>query len=120
MNSALSNLQPSKNDRSEPRKILRGPATLLRKNQSSLRVRTVDISTAGIAIIGPENIAQGQLCGISLATFVNGNMAEINAVGKVVYSICVGTTGFRIGMHFTEVEAAGQVALTQLMTMSDT
>jgi c-di-GMP-binding flagellar brake protein YcgR len=84
-----------------------------------VRVRTLDISTAGIAIIVPENIPQGELCGVSLETFVNGKMAQINAVAKVVYCICVGTTGFRVGMQFTNVEPAGQVALAQLMALSD-
>lgn len=114
MNSVLDNFNP-KNNRSEPRRILRTPATLLFKDRPPVRVRTIDISTSGIAIMVPMNVAEGQSCGISVDTFVNGRMVQINAVAKVIYSICVGTTGFRVGMQFTNVEPAGQTALAQLM-----
>jgi c-di-GMP-binding flagellar brake protein YcgR len=104
-----------KTERGEPRKILRCPAMFMIQDHPAVRVRTIDISASGIAIMAPHNVPEGLTCGIAFTTFVNGHMAQINVMARVIYTICIGTEGFRVGMQFAEVDPASRVALTQLV-----
>jgi c-di-GMP-binding flagellar brake protein YcgR len=101
--------------RTEARKLLRCQATVLLKNAPSLKTRTIDVSLSGISLMAPENIVPGKLCGIAFEAAVNGKIRQVNAVGKVVYSICVGTSGFRIGLQFTDIDAPSRAALGQIL-----
>lgn len=61
----------------------------------------------------PEHIESGQLCGIALETPVHGKMVEVNTVAKIVYGICVGTTGFRVSQQFTDIDPASKIAINK-------
>lgn len=63
----------------------------------------------------PEQLAAGQVVGISFDVLINGNMKRINAVATAVYSICTGTEGFRIGFQFTDIDASSTTTLNELL-----
>lgn len=104
-----------KDARTEVRTLLRCNAQILFRDAPPMPARTVDISTKGICVIVPQDLARGQECGITFKTSIDGDQVEVNVVGKVVYSICVGTQGFRIGYQFTNVEPASRHAIDQLI-----
>lgn len=104
-----------KDARNEVRKVLRCQARILFKNAPSLSGRTFDISPSGICIIAPEHIAPGQSCGLSFSTPIAGKIIEVNTLAKVAYSICIGTTGFRVGFQFVDPDPAARAAINQIL-----
>jgi c-di-GMP-binding flagellar brake protein YcgR len=101
--------------RVDERKIIRCNAVVYLKNSRPLKARTVDISTSGMCIMTVENVAHNQMCGISFETPVNGTLVKVEAVAKVVYSICVGRDGFRLGLQFSNLDANSQAALERIL-----
>jgi c-di-GMP-binding flagellar brake protein YcgR len=109
-------LMPKTRDaRAAPRKVLRCGAKVLFTNTSPLKVRMVDISTSGMCLMAPENIAADQICNIVFETTVHEKIYRLSVIAKSVYSICIGTSGFRVGMQFTNIDPAAQTTLNQIM-----
>ena len=101
--------------RTETRKVLRCHGKLLQKTAPPLIVTTIDISSDGIAVMAPENVPPGDICCIAFDTLVNGKPIHLQAISRVIYSICVGTAGFRVGLLFTELDSVTKATLSQLM-----
>lgn len=80
-----------------------------------LRAKTVDVSLGGLCLMVPEQLPVGQKCNIGFEAPLNGKMVRIFAVAKVAYSILSGTDGFRTGLQFTEIDAANDKLLAEVM-----
>jgi len=101
--------------RVDERKIIRCNAMLFLKNSRPLKARTVDLSASGMCVMTIDNVAHNQMCGISFETPVNGELVKVEAVAKIVYSICVGRDGFRLGLQFSNLDANSQAALKRIL-----
>lgn len=62
--------------------------------------QTVDISPGGISLMLPRHLNPGDQYVISFDTAVDGSEVSVNAAATLIYSIFVGTTGFRTGFQF--------------------
>ncbi|OWW20100.1 hypothetical protein AYR66_11970 [Noviherbaspirillum denitrificans] len=98
-----------------PRKLLRGQARIALPGMSAMRAKTIDVSLGGLCLMVPEQISPGKICNVGFEAPLNGKMVRVFAVGKVVYSILAGTEGFRTGLQFTEVDAANNKLLAEVM-----
>ena len=98
-----------------PRKVLRGQARVALPGMPAMRAKTIDVSLGGICMMVPEQIPPGKVCNVGFEAPLNGKMVRVFAVGKVVYSILAGTDGFRTGLQFTEVDAANNKLLAEVM-----
>lgn len=110
-NTALS----SRDGRSDARVILRVSASILFKDAPPMRGKTVDIALNGIALLAPEQIAVGTTCCIRFNAMIRGQFTQIESVAKVIYCICVGTAGFRVGCQFTDMDAASRTTIGQIV-----
>jgi len=101
--------------RNYPRKVLRGQARVALPGMPAMRARTLDVSLGGICLIVPEQLPPGRFVNVGFEAPLNGSMIRIFAAGKVIYSILAGTEGFRTGLQFTEIDAANNKLLAELM-----
>ena len=108
-------MTPKSETRNYPRKVLRTQARVALPGMPALRARTVDVSLGGICLMVSEQLAPGCICNVGFEAPLNGNMVRIFAVAKVVYSILSGTEGFRTGLQFTELDAANNKLLAEVM-----
>jgi len=108
-------LQASREGRSEERKIFRTSGTLFQRGHAPLPIKTLDISTMGIGVMSPEAVREGTTCGIDFSGFAGDRKLHVQVMARVVYCICVGTTGFRLGFQFTDVPPDMRVAINQLV-----
>ncbi|HYD79426.1 MAG TPA: PilZ domain-containing protein [Paucimonas sp.] len=114
-NAALRAPQSPKDGRTEARTVLRVSATVLFKNAPPMPGKTIDISPSGLALLGEEQLIPGTECGVRFTAMVQGKIMKVEAVARVVYSICVGITGFRTGFQFTNMDPASKTAITQII-----
>jgi hypothetical protein len=52
----------------------------------------------------PRAMNTGDQCSVAFNPSIDGKTVALNASAKVVYSICVGTSGFRTGFQFEEID----------------
>ena len=97
------------------RKPLRAPARIGLPAGEVLRARTVDISLGGVCVTVAEQLRVGQACMVAFETILNGQSRQVAAKATVIYSILRGTEGFRTGLQFTEIDAANNKTLAELM-----
>jgi hypothetical protein len=100
--------------RSDVRKIFRCTANIVLETGAIVVGRTVDISTVGISIMTPSALARGVCVRVDLSSYENRRVITLNVSAKVKYCICVGTTGFRIGFEFVQVDAATARTISKL------
>ena len=101
--------------RTYPRKILRGQARVALSGMPAMRAKTVDVSLGGICLFVPEQLRPGQICNVGFEAPADGKVVRVFALAKVVYSILAGTDGFRTGLQFTELDAANNKLLAEVM-----
>ena len=101
--------------RNYPRKVLRGQARIALPGMPATRAKTLDVSLGGICLLVPEQLPTGRIFNVGFEAPLNGNMVRVFAAGKVIYSILAGTEGFRTGLQFTEIDAANNKLLAELM-----
>lgn len=63
----------------------------------------------------PVQIPVGSECRAALETSHNGTVVHLVAQARVAYSILNGTEGFRTGLQFTNIDAANNKILAELM-----
>lgn len=88
------------------RRIMRCRATMHLRDGASVSVRTIDISTMGLSLMSPQTLSAGQVCELRFELAVKGKLHDIRAGARVVYNTCQGVEGFRLGLAFTEPDAA--------------
>jgi hypothetical protein len=98
-----------------PRKLLRGQARVALPGMPAVRAKTVDVSLGGLCILVPEQLIPGKIYNVGFEAPLNGKMVRVFAMAKVVYSILSGTDGFRTGLQFTEIDAANNKLLAEVM-----
>jgi hypothetical protein len=100
--------------RTEQRKALRCSATVMSRANSPQAGRTIDISQKGISVMLPKHLNPGDQYVISFDTTMGSRLVSVNASATLVYSICVGTSGFRTGFQFGPVDANTAQIIKQL------
>lgn len=104
-----------KEARAEARKILRCTAKVVGGNGTQVSARTMDISMSGISLMVAEPLAPSQQYTIVFDAFANEKLIKVNAPAKVVYCICVGTSGFRVGFQFDQKNEIAMRSIRQLL-----
>jgi hypothetical protein len=98
-----------------PRKVLRAQARVALPGMPALRSKTVDVSLGGLCLMVPEQLTPGKIYNVGFEAPLNGKTVRVFAMAKVVYSILAGTDGFRTGLQFTEIDAANNKLLAEVM-----
>lgn len=110
---------PSENvEPCEPaRRTLRTWADIVLAANRTLRARTVEFTSKGLAIVASSNLpAKTPLEVNCVIPMRNGKFASFNAKGHVTHSIYSSQdNGFRIGIAFDEVPRNSAVTLQQLV-----
>jgi PilZ domain-containing protein len=104
-----------KESRVEPRKIVRYSARVLSNNSTSVKARTIDISMSGISLMLDEPIPVSQQYSVVFEAAIGDKFVKINLAGRSMYCTCVGTSGFRVGIHFDQHNEAIAKTIRQLM-----
>lgn len=91
--------------RRSERKIFRSPAQLWLPGREWQSVRTVDISTGGLALVVPSNLPTDAPCEIRFRAPLLGLRIEmLQTRGRIAYSILSGKeNGFLVGVQFLEL-----------------
>jgi hypothetical protein len=109
-------LKPNpKEQRTEIRKTLRCAATVTSTKTPPLPGRTVDISLHGISIMLPKPMKVGEQFMLSFDAMSGSKMLTVKVSAKVAYCICVGTSGFRSGFQFAQLEERNAKIIRDLM-----
>ena len=104
-----------KDARTAARKVLRCPARVLLSETVAIKGRTIDVSMAGVSVMFDEPIPVAQQCTLIFDASINGKIVKINVKAKAVYCTCVGTSGFRVGMHFSQQDQETAKLIRQLL-----
>ena len=100
--------------RTEQRKVFRCPATVMSPTNYPQAGRTIDISSKGISVMLDKHLSAGDQYTISFNTTLGNQLVSVNASARLVYSICVGTSGFRTGFQFGTLDARTAQVIKQL------
>ncbi|MFI4940382.1 MAG: PilZ domain-containing protein [Burkholderiales bacterium] len=100
----ISRVPPPKTLRSEERRVLRCAAAVISSNSPPVHGKTVDVSSKGISVMLPRAMNNGDQCTVAFNPSIDGKTVMLSAPAKVVYSICVGTSGFRTGFQFEGID----------------
>ena len=93
-----------KEQRTEARKTLRCAATVSSPKGPPHLGRTVDISLHGVSIMLPKPMSVGDQFTVCFDTMTGNKMHSVKASARVAYCICVGTSGFRSGFQFVQLD----------------
>jgi len=110
----------SKDARADVRKILHCPVRIIAKNGNVIRGRSLDVSTGGMSVMLNEPFDGAPQCvvtfeALSASQLTNGKPISVTVAAEAVYSICVGTSGFRVGFKFDRSNEGAAKALRQLL-----
>lgn len=94
---------------------MRCQARIVLPGMAPIRARTLDVSLGGTCVIAAEQLQIGQSCDVGFEAPLNGKMVVVIAAAKVIYCILSGTDGYRIGLQFTQLDAANNKTLAELM-----
>ncbi|HXA46279.1 MAG TPA: PilZ domain-containing protein [Burkholderiaceae bacterium] len=104
-----------KEQRTEERKTLRCAATITSAKTAPLLGRTVDISLHGVSIMLPKPMNVGEQFTVSFDTMTGNKIHAVKASARVTYCICVGTSGFRSGFQFAQLDEKSIKIIKDLM-----
>ena len=97
--------------RQDPRKTLRTLATV-RVGRQAFQVRTLDISASGVAIVAAVNPPAGMQLELEFLVPGRKGVVPVRVRGQVMHSVlCGAENGFRVGVAFRELDAAGRRAI---------
>lgn len=97
------------------RKPVRGRTILVLPDGRRVGGSARDLSLGGICMTLAEQMPAGLNCTAALETVLDGRVVHFAAKAKVIYSILSGTEGFRTGLEFSEIDAANDRILAELM-----
>jgi hypothetical protein len=103
------------NRRLNARIALRSPATVVLSGGAARDVRMWDLATDGASLLSARPIPQGSVVELRLDLPGAAAAASIAATARVVYSSYLAPGEFKIGLVFTQLDAAGADAITAFM-----
>ncbi|HJV64009.1 MAG TPA: PilZ domain-containing protein [Albitalea sp.] len=92
------------NRRIHPRKVLRGPATIVLPGQPPRDGRTWDVGLDGMSVMSPRPIPPGTRCEVSFDVPSGGKSMHVTAQVKVLYCSYCGPDGFKVGTAFGDLD----------------
>jgi c-di-GMP-binding flagellar brake protein YcgR len=100
--------------RQAERKTLKTKATLAIEGQTTLTVRTVDISATGMSLSLPGPLPIGKPAQIGFELYYDGKVTPVNARSKVAY--CIFSNGeFKVGFHFVTLDLNAVTTLAKYL-----
>jgi hypothetical protein len=102
-----------KNLRSEERKKLHCPTTVLFRDAPALTGKAIDISSNGISMVLPESLESGKECLVTFEATVAGTKYKVAVRANPVYSIYSGDS-FRTGFKFERVDETTSASIRAL------
>lgn len=100
--------------RQEPRQPFSLAATV-RVDETELRAKSLDLSSAGLSLKAYWSLPPGTLCRVELQCQGSGQPPSvIRAQVQVLHSAAV-EGGFRVGMKFQQMDEASQALLSELL-----
>ncbi len=94
--------------RQEQRYVFRRRGFMTTDN-TTLQIRTVDVSMQSMAVMSPEPIKAGKRCSVVLDAVIGARIVQLQFSCKAIYCILAGTEGFRTSLYIDgNVEAHKQ------------
>jgi c-di-GMP-binding flagellar brake protein YcgR len=97
-----------------PRKKLCCSAKVAAENRAPLKGQAIDISLNGISVLVAEPIPFGLSCSVAFEVAIDGEIKQVSAIARSVYSVAKGTEGFRIGLQFFYLDESKAALINQL------
>lgn len=94
---------PGANRRIHPRKVLRGPATIVVPGQPPRDGKTWDLGLDGMSVISPRPIPPGTRCEVRFDLPGVDHPTHVTAPVKVLYCSYCGADGFKVGTAFGDL-----------------
>ncbi|ABR91320.1 Hypothetical protein mma_1104 [Janthinobacterium sp. Marseille] len=113
---ALPNPEPR---RKEQRFVFRRRG-LMTRGATTTQIHTVDVSTQGMGVMGPEPVRTGEVCAIMLDALVGGRMMQLKFTGKAVDCTLAGIQGFRTSLYIDGSVEAHQLQLQKIIATCST
>jgi len=101
--------------RGEPRRAWPRRAVVLVEGQPRQPARTIDISISGLSLMTERPVPLNARCGICISFLRGEVLSQIEVAGNAVYSILVGTKGYRTGIQFTQIDSATRALISQIV-----
>jgi len=95
---------PGANRRIHPRRVLRGPATIVVGGQAPRDGRVWDVGLDGMSVISAKPIAPGTRCEVSFDLPARGSATHVTAQVRVLYCSYIGAEGFKVGTAFGKLD----------------
>lgn len=92
------------NRRIHPRRVLRGPATIVLPGQPPRDGKVWDLGLDGMSVMSPRPISPGTRCEVSFDVPSGGSATHVTAPVKVLYCSYCGADGFRVGTAFGDLD----------------
>ena len=99
------------NRRLSARTACRSPASVTLPSGAVLDVQMWDLGSDGASMTSPRPITQGSVVELRFELPVVGGPARIVAKARVVYSSYMAPANLRVGVMFTELDAASATAI---------
>jgi len=104
------------NRRLAERKLLRGKAALHFPDRPLMEVRTLDISTSGMAVVAPDNLPPSATCTIQFMLPLKKGRQPVQLSGRIVHSVFSNAEGgVKVGMQFLNVPASTTAIVKQFI-----
>jgi len=104
------------NRRLAERKLLRGKAVLQVPGRPAMDVRTLDISTSGMAVVAPDNLPPSATCTIQFVLPLKRGRQTVQLNARIVHSVFSNAEGgVKVGMQFLNVPASTTAMVTQFI-----
>ncbi len=88
---------------------------LMTTDETTMQIRTVDVSMQGLAVVGPAPVKAGKLCSIVLDAVLGAQIVQLKFSCKAVHCILAGIEGFRTSLYIDEKVAAHQQQLQNII-----
>ena len=96
------------------RRVCRVSAVVRMDGLPPLKGRTVDISSAGVALLLPRPFRPGSICHVSFTLYLDGALRKIEADAEVTNCVFL-SADVRIGLRFVALDAQTRNILSRLV-----
>jgi c-di-GMP-binding flagellar brake protein YcgR len=118
MSSAFSSSDRMGDARGVHTKIFQRRAVLNLDHSTTIPANTLDISSAGVSVIIDRPLPEGLKLTIDISVILDDEAAQARFTCQVRSNVLAGMKGFRIGLEFTNLDAAASSLLKQMMGAS--